>query len=138
MTTAAADNELCESSDLRLLANVAYLAAKMRWSDESDQLYEAIAEVTQTPAEVLFAWISARCETGDHDGARELLERLLALPQTTPEAAEMAEMAQCCVACASDAADWVNRARAIVARGPACFGYETAQAMLDAQQAPAR
>lgn len=133
MTTLAsstASSPLCDATDLRLLANVAFLAVKMRWQEEADEIFAAVADASATPWEVVFAWIAGRCELGDGEGAAELLERLRGLAGAR---VGMVPMAECCVAAACGSPQWVAQAQRIVRAGPGTFGYETAQAMLSEQ-----
>jgi hypothetical protein len=133
MTTfasSAASSPLCDGTDLRLLANVAFLAVKMRWQEEADEIFAAVADASATPWEVVFAWIAGRCELGDGEGAAELLERLRGCDAAR---AGMVPMAECCVAAACGSPEWMVLAQRIVRAGPGAFGYETAQAMLSEQ-----
>ena len=132
---AIASSPLCDSPDLRLLANVAFLAVKMRWQDEADEIFAAVADASVTPWEVVFAWLVARCDLGDGDGAADLLERLRGFDATRPG---MVPMAECCVAAACGSPDWVAKAQRIVRAGPTAFGHETAQAMLSEHDARRR
>ena len=118
----------CDSSHLRLLGNIAFLAAKMQWRDEAETIYSALSEVVETKADLYFAWLGARCELGDVAGACELMARLESLPDAP---ADMVLMARCYLQCCGDAPEWVDSARHVTRGGPGAFGYETAQAMLD-------
>ena len=118
----------CDSSHLRLLGNIAFLAVKMRWEDEAETIFGALAEVVETKADLYFAWLGARCELGDLAGASELMARLEALPDAP---ADRVLMARCYLQCCCNAPEWVDNARHVVRGGPDAFGYETAQAMLE-------
>jgi hypothetical protein len=118
----------CTPADLRLLANIAYLAGKMRWQDEAESLYGALAPVVQSQPDLYFAWLAARCEFGNLDGARELMLRLEALPDAP---ADLVLMARCYLQCCANLPDWVDTARRVVRGGPEAFGYETARALLE-------
>jgi hypothetical protein len=115
-------------SDLRLLGNIAYLATKMRWQDEGEALYGALAPVVQSQADLYFAWLAARCEFGDIEGACALMDRLERLPGAP---ADLLLMARCYLQCCCNAPEWVDTARRVVRGGPEHFGYDTARAMLD-------
>jgi len=121
------DSPVCQPSDLRLLGNIAFLAARMRWREESDRIFEALADVVETKADLLFAWMSARCETGDLPGAGEVLARMEKLPA---DAAEIVMMARCYFLCCCNSPEWVDIARRVTRTGPQTFGYGTASAML--------
>jgi hypothetical protein len=118
---------LCEPSDLRLLANIAFLASRMRWQEESDKIFDALADSVETKADLLFAWLSARCSTGDMSGAGAVLSRMEALP---PDAAEIVMMARCYFLCCCHSPEWVEIARRVTRAGPQAFGYAAADAML--------
>jgi hypothetical protein len=118
----------CDSAHLRLLGNIAFVAAKMQWQDEAEAIYGALAPVVETKVELYFAWMGARCELGDMAGACELMARLESLPDAP---ADMLLMARCYVQCCGNAPEWVDSARRVVQGGPDAFGYETALAMLE-------
>lgn len=118
---------LCEVADLRLLGNIAFLAARMRWQEESDAIFGALVDQVQTKAELMFAWMSARCEAGDMAGAGRVLARMEAL---APQAGEIVIMARCYFLCCCQSPEWVDIARHVLRAGPQAFGYETAGAML--------
>ena len=118
----------CTPSDLRLLGKVAYLAAKMRWQEEAETVFDALVPVVENPADVLFAWLAARCDFGDLQGACQLMARLEALNGVP---ADLVLMARCYLQCCGNAPEWVDTARHVVRGGPDAFGYETARAMLD-------
>lgn len=118
----------CSAADLRLLGNVAVLACKMRWQEEAETLFGALAPVVENRAEVTFAWLAARCQFGDLPGACELMARLEASGDSP---ADLLLMARCYLQCSGNAPEWVDTARHVVRGGPDAFGYETALAMLD-------
>ena len=126
---------VCPPSDLRLLANVAFLAARMRWHEESDKIFDALLDVVETKADLLFTWLSARCEAGDMAGAGAVLARMDQLP---PEAAEIVMMARCYFLCCCHSPEWVEIARRVTRAGPQAFGYATAGAMLAENEARQR
>ena len=123
---------ICQPSDLRLLTHIGYLAMKMKWSEEGEAIYNALAEVVQSKAELYFTWLVARCEVNDMPGASELLARL----QEIKAPADMQLMARCYVECCSALPQWTATAKKIVQGGPGTFGYETACSMLDQQKLP--
>ena len=118
----------CDAPQLRLLGNIAFLAAKMRWRDEAETIYGALSDVVETKADLYFAWLAARCELGDLAGACEVMARMEILPGAP---ADMVLMARCYLQCCGNAPEWVDSARRVVRGGPDAFGYETALAMLE-------
>lgn len=118
----------CKPSDLRLLGNIAFLATKMHWRDEADEIYGALAPVVESKADLLFAWLGARCELNDLEGACEVMARLESLPDAP---ADMVLMARCYLQCCGNIPEWVENTRRLVREGPRTFGYETACAMLE-------
>src|SRR5438132_13847900 len=118
----------CDSSHLRLLGNIAFVAAKMHWQDEAEAIYAALAPVVETKGELYFAWLGARCELGDLAGACEVMAWLESLPDAP---ADMVLMARCYLQCCGNAPECVDSARRVVRGGPHASGDETAAALLD-------